>query len=71
MRPEDCKEIVDMCKENNVMLAVCHVLRYAPQAQRIKQAIEEGLIGDVVNIQLLEPVSFWCFLTLKELHVCS
>ena len=38
------------------MLAVCHVLRYAPQTQKIKEAIEEGLIGDVVNIQLLEPV---------------
>lgn len=59
--PEDCKEIVDASKNGNTMLAVCHVLRYAPQSQKIKEVIENGLIGDVVNIQLLEPVGFWHF----------
>ncbi|XP_067873328.1 putative oxidoreductase YteT isoform X2 [Heterodontus francisci] len=27
---DDCKEIVAVCKKNNVMLSVCHVLRYSP-----------------------------------------
>ena len=44
------------------MLAVCHVLRYAPQSCKIKKLIDDGVIGDVVNIQLLEPVSFSCIL---------
>lgn len=26
---EDCKKMVQTVKENNVMLAVCHVLRYS------------------------------------------
>ena len=56
---EDCKEIVDTCTDNNVWLAVCHVLRYCPQARKIKQIIESGAIGDVMNIQLLEPVSIF------------
>ena len=38
------------------MLAVAHVLRYAPQAMKIKELIDSGVIGDVANIQLLEPV---------------
>ena len=57
MTEADCREIVETCKKHGVMLAVCHVLRYTLQAQKIKQLIESGTIGDVVNIQLLEPVS--------------
>ncbi len=40
------------------MLAVCHVLRYSPHAIKIREIIDSGAIGDVVNIQLLEPVSW-------------
>ena len=57
MSYEDCKEIVDTCAEHKVILAVCHVLRYCPQARKIKEIIDSGAIGDVMNIQLLEPVS--------------
>lgn len=41
------------------MLEVCHVLRYTPQSQKIKEIIDSGRIGDLVNIQLLDPVSIW------------
>lgn len=39
------------------MLAVCHVLRYMPWAYKIKEIIDSGEIGEVVNIQHTEPVS--------------
>ena len=39
------------------MLAVCHVLRHFPPTKKIKELIVSGVIGDVVNIQHLEPVS--------------
>ncbi|KAK3735878.1 hypothetical protein RRG08_041067 [Elysia crispata] len=58
---EDCKEIVKVCKECNVTLAVCHVLRYTPWVTMIKDVIDSGRIGDVVNIRLTEPVGFWHF----------
>ncbi|XP_043531877.1 uncharacterized protein zgc:154075 isoform X2 [Chiloscyllium plagiosum] len=32
---DDCKEIVLVCKENNVILAVCHVLRYSPPILKV------------------------------------
>lgn len=54
---DDCREIVSVCKQNRVLLAVCHVLRYASWAQKIKEIIESGEIGEVVNIQHTEPVS--------------
>ncbi|XP_064598725.1 putative oxidoreductase YteT [Liolophura sinensis] len=56
---EDCLEIVSCCKENSVLLAVCHVLKYTPQAMKIKELIDCGAIGQVVNIQHLEPIGFW------------
>ena len=58
---EDCMEIVEACKSNNVMLCVCHVLRYFPPNVKIDDLIKSGIIGDVVNIQHLEPVGFYHF----------
>ena len=43
------------------MLCVCHVLRYTPQAQKVREIISSGALGDVVNIQLLEPIGYWHF----------
>ncbi|XP_063001515.1 uncharacterized protein LOC134411582 [Elgaria multicarinata webbii] len=58
---EDCKEIVRACKTSNVILSVCHVLRYHPVALKIKELLNAGLIGDICHIQHLEPVGFWHF----------
>jgi len=57
----DCCEIVSACETAGVMLAVCHVLRYTPQARKITQLIKSGVIGDVVNVQHTEPVSKLCY----------
>lgn len=58
---EECREIVSVCKSSGIMLAVCHVLRYIPWALKIKEIIDSGAIGRVVNIQHTEPVGFWHF----------
>lgn len=58
---KDCREIVDVCKEHNVKLAVCHVLRYSAWVNKIKDIITSGQIGDVVSIRHTEPVGFWHF----------
>lgn len=61
----DCKEIVDVCKEAGVMLAVCHVLRYTAQALKLRELINSGAIGEVVSIQHMEPVcGTICFILL-------
>ncbi|XP_053546396.1 uncharacterized protein LOC128638464 [Bombina bombina] len=58
---EDCSEIVSVCKETGVMLAVGHVMRYHPVSRKIKELIDSGLVGDVVHIQHMEPVGYWHF----------
>ena len=57
----DCIEIVEACTTNNVILSVCHVLRYYPANKKIKEIIDTGLIGNVVSIQHIEPVGHWHF----------
>ncbi|XP_059808079.1 putative 4,5-dihydroxyphthalate dehydrogenase isoform X2 [Hypanus sabinus] len=58
---DDCKDIIAACKKHNVMLAVCHVLRYSPAILKIKELLSQGVIGEVVHIQHLEPVGFYHF----------
>ena len=58
---EDCEAITAACTETNVMLCVCHVLRYAPHNRAIKRLLEEGRIGRLVNLQHTEPIGFFHF----------
>lgn len=58
---QDCVEIVEVCAKNEIMLSVCHVLRYYPANKKIKEMIDSGIIGDVVSIQHIEPVGYWHF----------
>lgn len=57
--PEDCRRIVAAVKANDILFGVCHVLRYTRFTQKLKAIIDSGAIGDVVNIQRIEPVGFW------------
>ncbi|XP_076042453.1 putative oxidoreductase YteT isoform X2 [Oratosquilla oratoria] len=58
---EDCRAIYRACQEAGIVLAVCHVLRYFPPVQKIKELIDSGAIGEVTNINHTEPVGFWHF----------
>jgi predicted dehydrogenase len=59
---EDCKEIALECDKNPSLInAVCHVLRYYDACVKLKQIIESGIIGEIVNINHTEPVGFWHF----------
>jgi len=55
----DCVRIVDAVERAGVILAVCHVMRYTPYTRALKALVEAGRIGDIVNVQHLEPVGWW------------
>ena len=55
----ELQEIVRTAREENKRVVVCHVLRYTPFFQTIKQTIDSGRLGKVVNIQALENVRYW------------
>ncbi len=58
---EKTKEIVDAAEEKGVLLMVCHVLRHTPYFRAIKQAIDEGKIGEVQSIHHIENIGYWHF----------
>lgn len=55
---KECTDILAAAKKHNRIVAVCHVLRYAPYFIALKQAVDSGIIGDVVSVQHLEPILF-------------
>ena len=58
-KAEECRELSELAQRLNRRVVVCHVLRYTAFYQKIKQLIDSGVIGDVVNIQALERVCYW------------
>lgn len=54
----DMREIVECAKRNNSKVMICHVLRYTPFYYSIKERIHNGEIGDIINIQTTEHVSY-------------
>ena len=53
---EDCRKIVKAAKANNIIFAVCHVMRYTAYTQAFKKILDSGIIGDIVSMQHYEPV---------------
>ncbi|MGN8552164.1 UNVERIFIED_CONTAM: Gfo/Idh/MocA family oxidoreductase [Microbacterium sp. SLM126] len=58
---EDCVRIVEAVEAAGVRLAVGHVLRYTPFTLALQDILREGAIGDIVNIDHLEPIGHWHF----------
>ena len=55
---KECRDIRDLAKKTGRIVAVCHVLRYAPYFLALRAAVRSGMIGDVVSIQHMEPIQY-------------
>lgn len=55
---EEMEEIVECARKNSSKVMICHVLRYTPFYYSIKERIVNGEIGDIINIQTTEHVSY-------------
>lgn len=53
---EQLLEIRKAAMENKCQLLICHVLRYTPYYRKIKEMIQEGALGEIMNIQTTERV---------------
>ena len=53
---EECRALCEAAKKKGVSVLICHVLRYTPFFRTVRKLIDSGKIGEVVNIQLTEPV---------------
>lgn len=54
----ECRAILKQAHKYNRIVAVCHVLRYAPYFVALKQVVDSGAIGDLVSIQHMEPIEY-------------
>ena len=50
--------LIEAGRRHQRQIAICHVLRYAPFYAAIRQRVEAGAIGEIVNIQAVEHVSY-------------
>ncbi|AEV88575.1 oxidoreductase [Actinoplanes sp. SE50] len=53
------RRIADAALASGRIFGVCHVLRYTPYTAMIRELIRDGALGDVINVQHLEPVGWW------------
>lgn len=53
---KECRDILQLAKKNGRIVAVCHVLRYAPYFIKLRELMNSGAIGEVISIQHLEPI---------------
>ena len=57
---DDCRRIVQAAEDRgDVRFAVCHVMRYTRYTQMLKGIVDSGRIGEIVNVQHIEPVGYW------------
>lgn len=53
---KECRTILAMAKKMGTIVAVCHVLRYAPYFVKMKELLGKGAIGEVISMQHFEPI---------------
>ena len=57
--PADCHLLVQTAEETGHQLHVCHVLRYTKHFQTMRDIVQSGKLGEVINISHRENVSWW------------
>ena len=56
---DQLRSIVQVAEETQRKVIVCHVLRYTPFYNKLKQLLDEGTVGEIVGIQHIENVGYW------------
>ena len=55
---DECIQIARAADAPKLIFAVCHVLRYTPYTEKLKDLIHSNVIGEVVSIQHMEPIGY-------------
>jgi predicted dehydrogenase len=53
---KECRDILALAKKTGRIVAVCHVLRYAPYFVKLREIMHSGVLGEIVSIQHMEPI---------------
>jgi len=55
----DCLRLVQASQENGRQLHICHVLRYTHHFKLMREIIQSGKLGEVIDVDHRENVAFW------------
>lgn len=55
---KECREILAASEKYGRIVAISHVLRYAPYFIALKAVVDSGAIGEIVSVQHMEPIEF-------------
>ena len=55
---EEMEQLWAVIRKHNNKVMICHVLRYAPFYLKIKERVSSGELGEIINIQMTEHVSY-------------
>lgn len=53
------KVLLECAKKTGRKVMVCHVLRYSPFYTKIKEVVDSGEIGKIINIRMAEQVNYF------------
>ncbi len=53
---QECRDILNKANQTGRIVAVCHVLRYAPYFQKMRALLKSGAIGNIISMQHFEPI---------------
>lgn len=56
---QECRDIAELAECKGLNVVVCHVLRYTVFYQTIKRLIDEGRLGEIMNVEAIERVGYW------------
>ncbi|MDX1612818.1 MAG: Gfo/Idh/MocA family oxidoreductase [Candidatus Promineifilaceae bacterium] len=54
-----CRQLVATARQQKRHLQICHVMRYSRFFQTVQQAIQSGLLGEIICLSQRENVSYW------------
>ncbi len=55
----ECQQLVRAAEAVGRQLHICHVLRYTTHFSRLREVIQSGVLGQIVNVHHRENVSYW------------
>jgi predicted dehydrogenase len=56
---EDCLNLVKTSEITRRQLHICHVLRYTPHMNKMREIIRSGVLGEIIQVDHRENVGFW------------
>jgi predicted dehydrogenase len=55
----DCRTLLEVGRQSGQQLHICHVLRYTPHFNKMRELVQSGVLGQIVQVEQRENVSFW------------